>query len=240
MVTGIERRHLKDFCDKHSIDYVQIDDSLDYYENLRQLENQVRYGDDPERGPGIHDSMSVDFMKDLESSTPSRKVIREAKSMQLDYLTQMARGLGHEIISSKELRRLEKLDLQIVAPDILRPKRTRRARVPGGSPKKRTRKRRGLPGLGLRSVKINLPKMKDIVGPLMKMPSLTGAKARKPRKSSTKKRQKSHTERAGKVPRHLKKAIKNGARHFSFTDDVWKTSKPRKIRKRKRKKRRKR
>lgn len=42
-----------------------------------------------------------------------------------------------------------------------------------------------------------------------------------------KKRQRNHSERGGKTPRVLRKAIKNGHRVFSFGDDIWKVRKPR-------------
>lgn len=50
-------------------------------------------------------------------------------------------------------------------------------------------------------------------------------------RAKPKKRQRLHTSRTGKTPRVLRKAVKNGHRVFSFSDDIWK------VRKRKRRKR---
>lgn len=48
------------------------------------------------------------------------------------------------------------------------------------------------------------------------------------------KRLRLHTARNGKTPRVLRKAIKNGYRVFSFSDDIWKVKSPKRKRRKKR------
>jgi len=73
------------------------------------------------------------------------------------------------------------------------------------------------------------PKMEKLERVSLRKPLDIGSAIRgapKPKR----KRQRLHTSRTGKTPKPLRKAIKNGHRVFSFSDDIWKVRSPRKRR----------
>lgn len=98
----LEFIHLRKLCDKHGIDYQEIDDTLTYWENKDHLQQFRLAGDD------------VDSLSRPHSSGPSysvgstHEIAKEGRLMQRQYVDTMASELRLRVIPMRELAMLKR------------------------------------------------------------------------------------------------------------------------------------
>lgn len=160
--------------------------------------------------------------RNLMSGRPNENLPtrREAEAQQRGYLDDMAAGMGLKIVSKREHGKLSKLqEIQHRGHQAL--KRERKLK------KERKQFRWQLRGLKDALKRMGPQRVTAKPKPIPHLrPKILPKSIYTPKKPKRrKKRQKLHTQRAGKTMKVLKKRVRDGQKVFAFPDSVWKVKK---------------
>lgn len=198
---------LKKYCETHAVDIHHIDSRLTYGENIEHLES-VRYGGD---APEL---IECNIPTKHHFADPERVTKMQATEEQRQYLDDMADQMGLIVHAKAYVKKLEAARIKLERYESLKVRLPKAPRMP------RMSVRMPKPPV--------IPSMSIIGGRKHGRKSSIGGRIRLPdpakilKQKTPRKRQRLHTTRTSKVPRVLRKPIKNGHRVFSFSDDIWK------------------
>ena len=113
-MNSMEFRHLRTFCDRHGLDYQEIDDKLTYWENKDNLQQLSM-------GAGDIDLLDRPHTRVSSIVLSKREEVRAAKSSAMEYLNTMANEMGLKLMSIRQHKRLTS-GRAIIGPPLRQPK----------------------------------------------------------------------------------------------------------------------